>query len=379
MLRPLLLPRSDSYFAREFLLMCLAVFFGMVALIIIGDAFQQADEFTDYAQKSGVGVVTVLLMLLNYYAAFAPVIVLQWLMPLVMLLAAVIVITKSSNYNEYTVLRASGISLQRAALPFLFVALAISYVSSLTRDLYLPHLIRRKAAISNRIRPRSKRPVKVALRDGETFHIVAMGHFDSKAGTAHNLRIEIRRLDDFYNGENTYDVYAAHSAALQPAAEANDEHRNQWTPEKGARHLVQGKWQRLLAAWEEPVPTLVTRAMLERHALGMAIMTWNDLNRLAEDLDVRMEREKRRAEPWMTPLILLVAFPLILRAISRGEEPNYILNVLAGTAVCGAFYVLQMVFEGWGEQEWIRPMVAAWLPHLIFVGVGVWVYPRIEQ
>lgn len=389
MLRPLLLPRADRYFALRFLVMSLLCFLALTALVVVADIFQQVDEFQRYAKESERSTWVVLWLVIQHYATFAPLLVVQLLLPLVLLIAATLVVTQAGAANEFTVLRASGISLQRATVPFLVVALAMGYLLYMTRDLYVPFLVRKNHEINNTIRPSSVKPISMALRDGKgQVHFMSMGHFDSAKGVARNLRLEVRALRQ---GENVnemmkWQLYAAKSVELQPRVapetEAEGETEpppNQWRPVAEGKHILFTLHRIDEQPWRTPLPTFVTRAMLERHTLGMGVMSSSDLAHLSDDLDVRIERERRRTDPWMPPLLLLVTLPLVMGSLARGQHPNYVINIVLGVVTSLVFYLLRLKCLNMGLSEDLPPMVAAWLPHVIFLCVGGWLFWRLER
>jgi len=82
MAQPLILPRTDWYFTRTFLVYLLLCFTSMVALVTVADLFQRTSDFYDYAVDRHIGTWTLMLMMLKYYLSFAPMLVMAILIPI---------------------------------------------------------------------------------------------------------------------------------------------------------------------------------------------------------------------------------------------------------------------------------------------------------
>lgn len=387
---PPFLPVFDRYFGLAFLKMFGCCLLGVLGLVVLVDNLENFDEFAKFARLHGKGLGEMGWILLQHYAAYAPSLVCQYMVSALPVAAAVIVITQASLNREFTVLRASGVSMQRAVMPLLVLSFTFGLLYTLTRDLYVPTLLRKSFVMNNQLRPADIVPVKVTpMRDGEALHFTEMGHYDGDKGIAYNLRVEVRKSEDFLAGSNRFIEYRARKATLRPLVDVDnpdDVHLNQWNPEEGGTVTTQLANNRFSQPWTQPLPTLVTQAMLERQVLSEMVMTWNDLLRL-EDLEIRLEINRRLSEPFVPLAILMVVLPLALRATAAGQHPSYITNAIIGVAGCGTFYVLRNMFFSWGGSEffsqgildYIGPFLAAQGAGAVFIVIGGILLYRLES
>lgn len=381
-----LLPRTDLYFAKTFLRLLGLVFVAILGLLIVADLFQKYDEFVSYAEDSGKSTILVYFMVLQYYLTFAPAMLLRYLLPLVFMLAAILTVSTSCSNNEYTVLRSSGVSLPRAIAPILAAALVVGFLIEFSRDSYLPSLLRRGHAVATTIKPKGALPISLVLRDGDEMQAVSMGHFDQYENryVAHNLRIEVRNISNFFGGSDEFVAYTAWEAYLQPRTDPDrdpdDKRELQWKSHKKGRVWEYSRFRRDNREWSDPVPTLITPAMLERQVLGEAVMSWNDLSLLArEELDARVEMHARLSNPWALTTLLFLGITLVLRISARGGQNHMIVNIVIGVALCGAFYIVRNSFRSFGELEYISPLMAGWMPVILFGGTGTWFASRLGR
>lgn len=370
---PPFLPTFDTYFALFYLKVFIFCLFLVMGLTVLIDNLEQFDEFAKYADENGHSVWEMIPILVWHYAAYAPALLCLFMVTALPVGAAVIVITQASMNREFIVLRASGISMQRAVMPLLVLALAFGFFYTLTSDLYLPALLRKSFVMNNKLRPAEIMPVKITpLRDGENLHFVEMGHYDSDSGTAYNLRVEVRNREDFFAGRNVFTEYRARRAFLQPLLDIDnpgDTRRYQWKPDEGAQVTTQMVNNRSTRGWQEPLPTLVPPAGLERQLLTEKVMTWDDLRRF-DDLDAQLEKHRRLSEPFVSFAMLMVVIPLILGVTSSGRQPSYITNAVLAVLACGVFYVLRAGLFSWGASEYLPPLLAAQGANLFFIALG---------
>ncbi len=382
MFSPIYLPTFDKFLAINYLKIFFACIVLVLGLVLLIDLLENFDEFYKYANIHDKTTLQMAWILFKHYSAYAPSLVIQHMFSALPVAAAIIAITNAAINRELTVLRASGISLQRMLMPILIVALIIATLFSLTRDMYVPNLLRKSFVVNNRLRPAETIPLKIVLNDGDAIQFIEMGHYDGESGQAYNIRIEVRQKDDFLAGRNIFYAYRAKRASLQPyidVSNPDDEHFNKWTAEDGASILIQMNNNRIIKDWDESLPTLVTQAMLERQVLTEMVMTWDDLMRLKSDLEVQLEINNRLSEPFLPLAMLLVTLSVILRISSSGQEVSYITNSIIGVVCCAIFFMLRSTFFTLGEAGTIPPFIAAQGATFIYFIVGGLLLTHVER
>ena len=153
MFSPRYLPTYDKYIILNYLKSFFACIVLVLGLVILIDLLENFDEFYKYSNNNNKNLTQMIWILFKHYAAYAPSLIIQHMFSALPVAAAIITITNATLNRELTVLRSSGVSLQRTVLPILFVALVISTVFALTRDMYVPSLLRKSFVMNNRLPP----------------------------------------------------------------------------------------------------------------------------------------------------------------------------------------------------------------------------------
>lgn len=365
---PFGLPRVDRYFMRGYTVTCFMVTAALLALVTIGDIFQKFDNFAVYARDHQMDTVATLTMILTYYAAFVPQLVLEYMLPLIFLLAAAISVTYSCANNEYTVLRAAGISARRAFLPIPMLALLLGVAFLLTRDFFLPGMVRQAYMISQQVKPNAGYPMDITLVNGGQMQSIAIGGFTAD-GVAHNIILEIRDLEQYQRGDpdqgdNEFRAFVARTAVLEPASGGEG---YQWRPLEKAEQQLFGRFIRRAIAWTEPIPTPVTPAMLERQMLGDAVSSWKDLALMRGDNpQADFESHWRLADPVSCFILVIMGAGLAMGRMLRGSQVGYIQSVVTAMIMAAAFYSLRL----WGQSLWETGVLSSWQGAWAPIGAG---------
>lgn len=385
-LSPRFLPTYDVWFGWAYLRMFLFAFAVIFSLIVLIDNLENFDKFVNFAEKNQHTTWQMVGILIGHYAAFAPSLMCQFLVAVVPMAAAAIVATQACLRREMTLLNASGISLTRAVAPLIMLALAFGVIYFLTRDSFVPRLLRKSFVMSNQLRPADIKPLNEVVRFGDQQQHVLIGYYEAHDGAAYNISIEMRSLADYAANQNNFTLYQARRAFLQDYVnvDSNDNQfvDKQWTPDPDAPAVVKvhrnGRFVST-APWTESLPTIVRPARLERQVLTDMVMTWSDLLRSSEELDIKLEMSRRLAEPFAAAAILLVILPLILRAAAHGEPASYINNAIVCIFAYGGFFVLNSLFFSLGEKGALSPFIASQLANVLYAGAGAALFWRLEK
>jgi lipopolysaccharide export LptBFGC system permease protein LptF len=359
--------RIDWYFIRAYLKAFLIILAGLAALVAIGDMFQRFDDFIMMSRREELDFSTTAWLFLRYYSTYVPQLIFQYMLPVVMLLAASITATSSYSgprgNNEYTVIRSAGIPVLRSFFPLLLSALLIGAAFQGTRDMFLPGMVRESIAILNRLRQRVSMPTSVTVIGRGGLQTVAVGSF-SPNRTAHNIVLEARSPEAFQrgdsaSGDNDFIAYRAAAARL----EQNGIGEWQWVPVDNARKQTFTRYSRREVPWTEPVPTSLTPAMIERQTLGEAVSSWRDLIFMGDDhASAKFELHWRLADPVACCLLVLLGAGLCMGRMLRGSNATYVHAVTLSMLMAALFYIFRLAGRSLWEAGLLGPQLGVWLP-----------------
>ncbi|MCS6988075.1 MAG: LptF/LptG family permease [Chloroherpetonaceae bacterium] len=356
----------DRYIALRYLSAFLFGSLAFVAIFILIDLIEHIDDFIDRRVQP--------LAILSYYGYFLPEI-LKLIIPVSALLSALFVTGSLSKQMELTAMKAGGISLYRLLVPFFVIA---AFITAL--DFYL----------SGWLVPR-------ATREKQRFESLNLGKNFWVGGSRSNVNVmdspsrlvSIGYYDDYQ--KICYSVSAQEFSGkrllwrLDAERMLFDTTAQKWIFEKGYLRFIEGEQERLLRI--ETLDTLAlsfTAKELGESTQALELMT------LPEHRAFLISRERGGFEssdeaivkyhaklsfPFACLIVILIGVPLSAQKKRSGVALEMGISVLIGFLYMG----VQQVFGTLGYKGAVHPVLAAWMPNLVFFGVGVFITLKAQK
>ena len=364
------------YLLRQFLgplLTCLVAFNGIFVLF---DLSGHLSRFLDADLP--------LPMILKYYLGVVCTYS-HWFLPASCMLATLYSMWQLSHHSELTAMRASGISFHRLTLPFFCTAIVASLLTFANEEWLAPPL----GAWSDRLKE--------------------SGFAETNPGPAENVfftNYEANRTWRIARVDLATDETAAHISAPEPdesgfappAVEIkvrNDDGRNVWGVRADHADFLDGNWwltnPRLMSfdidGMELPdtavrvvdLPGNVPFPELTEKPRDIRIAEQKDNAHLSSREMLRKMRTSRSASaedrydfwyriaaPWACLVITLFSIPA---GITTGRQSVF-KGILLVLVTFFSFYAFSITLKYFGEKGLIPPVLAAWLPNLVFLAIG---------
>ena len=347
----------DRYVIRNMLFSYIVVFAVFVGLRIVVDLFTQIDEFTETMLPAGEVMQNMLSYygyhLFQYYQEFAgPIVV----------FAALFTLFRIRQANETIVLLSSGISLHRLLLPVAMLGIILNSLIIVNQELIIPNIAEKLArkqenALGSKIIP-------VQLQTDRN-NALLMGNLNALDGTMTDVFIIIRD-------------HQGHMTGLQHSPWAQwDDQNNQWLlQDASVLDTTSPAGIDQVNTSEVSFPTDLSPLELSLRA-SSEYLRFQSTSRLAEmsaqpyirqrmGLDLDLERHFRFTNPIINVIILLLAAPLI----TSREPKSVFLQMVKGLFVIVVAFALSFACQQLGSGH-LKPLMAAWLPVVLFGPVAV--------
>jgi lipopolysaccharide export LptBFGC system permease protein LptF len=365
------LPRTlDLYLARTFLSAYFICGVSFTGIYIMVEALTKLDRFL----KAGDPLW---LALLQYHAAMVPTIYANYLGPILSTSAAVATAVAMERGNELVPIQAAGVSVQRALAPVFVLALSFAGLNYFLQEEAIPALrapIRRAISLTRggpiRPDPFFDQAQNQLIKIGQYLPAVQMGR-----------AVEISR---YYPSGEIREKIDAQEVVWEP------EPGSQGGPDRGRWFLSHGSIQRWneggeLAQNPEGQDFARLKEPFQKRALEGGLLPI-DLETSDQDITYLSFRELK-TQLWRQPyqrhlevklhhhlafplahlLLPALAIPLVLSSGTRSS----LLAVAGSVGVSAAFYLVSSFAMNTAvNSERFSPLLAAWLPILIFGAVG---------
>ena len=329
-------------------------------LLMLGDITENLGDYLD----RGLTLREVALAYVYQQPLF-----IQWSFPIAALIAAVFTVHGMTTHREIVAAKACGISFHRIIVPIVVVGVMLTGVA-----LGLTELVPRGNRVAARIL-RDEDPRRSWRTDfvyksesGLTWQVARL-----TAGDGRMSEVVIERPP------------TRESAGLHVLAEAATwDSIDGWTLRRGylrtlrpdsAERSIEFDRLRMAQVNEKPEELLESPREPEE-------MTYAEIDRLARIIErtggnareLLVEREQKISIPLATLVVILFAAPLATSSKRGGTA--YGIGVSLGTVL---FYILMLRVSGaFGEAGTLSPLVAAWLPNIVFLAAAAVLMVRVR-
>jgi lipopolysaccharide export system permease protein len=359
----------DRYLLRELLVplaYCLGgflVFYVAFDLIFHIRSFQEKHlGFTDMAA---------------YYAVTLPELLVVQVIPVSLLLALLYVMTNHSRHNELTAMRAAGVSLWRLSLPYLGVGVFLGGVVFAMNELLVPPSAQKAKEILQSRQPLENRshPKVVFAFENRQWAISAFNPTTSEM-TDPNIQWNLgggkRRTLSAARGEFTNG-----QIVLEKVEE--------WDESAGGS--MQTNYARVALTLPETADwirvAMKVLAVNPDEAAKKPQLSLSEIRAylrpkppMTPDLRATLmtQFQGRLAEPFTCLAVVLIALPFG----ARTGRHNVFAGVASSVFICFAFFIMQRLSMGLGVGGKLPPVLAAWLPNLVFGVTGLVMIWRVR-
>jgi LPS export ABC transporter permease LptG/LPS export ABC transporter permease LptF len=360
----------DGYVLREFLNTFVMVLVSFVLLLLVFTFFELLGDII----RNRTPLVTVGEYLINLTPNMF-----YNITPLGVLVAVLVTFGVLTRTNEFTAMKATGISLYRVMVPILVVSALIAVAQFLFDQSYLPTANRRQEALRSVIKGR---PAQTFLRPDQKW---IFGRQDpGKPGRIFYYQFFDQHEDRFAN--LTVFEFNPENFALSRRIFASNVHwepqLQQWIFEHGWERRFDGEAVSSFAQFNvESFPEINEPPQyFKKESLQSQEMTFGELQRYIRDLGqsgfdtkhLSVQLNIKLAYPIITIVMAVLAIPFALSMGKRGS----LTGIAAAIGVAIAYWVLKSTFEALGDVNFLPTLLAAWSPDLLFGFTGAYLLLR---
>ncbi len=356
----------DDMILRDF-----ALYLSMVlaTFLILALVFTFFELLTDIVRNK-VPVI----MLAEYLLNLSPSL-LYLMAPVAVLLAVLITFGLLEKSSELTAMKATGISIYRAALPVIVICGIFAAAMFVFDQLYIPHTNKEQEILRNQIKGKPPQTYLQADRKwifGQNNDIFYYQVFDPDTNQLGGVSI-------FEFDPNTFQltrrIYAAH-AHWEPSL-------NKWVFEQGWIRKLSGTSIQDYRTFDVATFNELTEdpSYFKKEVKQSSEMNYEELQRYISDLEqsgfdtvrLKVQLEKKLAFPLITLVMAILAVPFA----ASGRKGGALGGVVIAIAIAVVYWVTAGLFEAMGNANQLPAMLAAWAPDFIFALAGGYFLLRV--
>ncbi len=349
--------KIDFYIIKKFL----GTFFLAISLIIIiVIVFDMSENIDDLIQSQA----PLSEIIFDYYLNFIPYFV-NLFSPLFTFIAVIFFTSKMASHSEIVAILSSGISFGRMIRPYMITASFLTILSFYLANFLIPHtninlLNFKYTYIKNKY-----------YNDNRNIHMqIAPGTY---------IYVESFNVDD--NKGNRFTLEQFNKGVLYYKMSANnitwDSIKQKWAINNYSIHLINGLEEKIISGTKKDTALALTPDDFRRKLDNMDVMNFSQLRkfikneRLKGSENIRfyeVEKDKRVAFPFATFILTLIAVSVSSRKVRGGIG----MHIAFGMALTFAYILFMRITETFATYGNLPPIVATWLPNIIFAGIALY-------
>lgn len=358
--------RIDRYIVAKYLTTFLVALGLIIAISIVFDISEKIDDFMGKHGK----VPSTQEIVLDYYLNFIPYFA-GLFAPLFVFISVIYFTSRMAYRSEIIAILASGVSYRRFVAPFVGTALFVSLVLIVMVNFVIPVSNHKKVKFERTyFGQRSWDPRNIHRRIG-TGEFLYMEYWNTKA--MNGTKFSIERFDA--SGLRT---------KLMAQNIRYDTLTKRWTLNNILIREIDGLKEHISRSDVMDTTFSFTPQYFADRNLDVTTMNWFELNTFIEEETSMgstviayylVEKYKRLATPFSTVILTLIAVPLAGRRVRGGIG----LHIGIGIGIGFTYIFFDKVSTTYAFSGLISPLLAVWLPNIVFLFVGFYLLGKAQR
>ncbi len=356
----------DRYILGKFVGTYLFAIAMIIVIVVVFDYVEKVDDFIQmHAPVSAI--------IFDYYFKFVPFFINQF-SALFTFIAVIFFTSKLAYQTEIVAMLSGGMSFRRLMWPYFLGALFITSLS-LVLSLWIIPMTQKDCVafeqkyIARRVREQYDRHIYRQVEPG-TF--VYVRGFSKSTSVASFFALEK------FEGSRIVGTLEASEVKFDPTSK-------HWTAQRYTQRTFDDKGVEQFTQHRN-LDTVINLDVVELGRLTEFLTTMNivELNdflkqQRAKGSDsirqIEVERHARFSYPFGTFILTLIGVALSSRKVRGGTG----LHIGIGITLCFSYIMLTRVFEEFAKGGSMPTMVAVWLPNVLFLLVGIYLYHKAPK
>ena len=356
------LKRLDRYIIVKFIGTYVFAIMLIISLAIVFDVNENLNKFAEYHAPLRA-------IIFDYYANFVPYFS-NLFSPLFVFIAVIFFTSKLAGNSEIVAMLAAGVSFKRLLRPYMFSCVLIAMLSYYLSAYVIPHgtVIRQNFEVKYKNKTNITSAENVQLQVGKGI-IAYIQHYDNNMKKGYGFS-----LDKFENKK-----LVSHMTAMEIQYDTISDTKYHWTVRnwkirrlKGLREHIESGVKCDTIIQMEPTDLVYSRGQQETFTSPeLKDYISKQINRGSSNVvQYQVEYHKRIASSFASFILTIIGFSLS----SRKRKGGMGLYLGIGLALSFTYIMLQTVSSTFAINAGFPPMLAAWVPNILFALVAYFCY-----
>lgn len=351
----------DVYIIRKFLG---TFFFSLVLILLIAVVFDFAEKIDNFMEKEA----PLRAIVFDYYMNFIPYFAVLFA-PLFVFISVIFFTSKMATNTEIIAILNTGMSYRRMMLPYFLSALVIAIFTFFLTNFVIPQSNLKRMSFEDKYYRSSSRrvPVMNIHRQVSKNVNVYMESFNPISESGRNFTIE--KFDD--EGRLV--------SKLMAAVVRWDTATQKWKAINYYRRDISDSGETIITGSQIDTALIIRPQDFSRDPGFVGTMKYTELNDYIDLLKLQgsdelklflIEKHRRFANPFAVFILTLIGVSLSSKKARGGIG----MNIGIGLALSFSYILFQQFASQFSLKGDLGPMIAMWIPNLIYLAVGFVLY-----
>jgi len=346
--------KIDKYIVKAFVPSFIVCMFAICGIYIVVDAIQKIDDFIEMGVKAFT-------MATHYYGLMVPVFIAQ-LFPAITLISVSLVLVRFVKNNEILAMQVAGINLYRIMLPIFVLSIFLSFLAVINQEIVIPTFAEKLQKVEQTTFE-DKEKKNILVGDEENRLLFRVWLFNIVEESLESVYV----VGKHENGRKKFTISAEKGKWTDG---------NSWLLLNVVKHNYDesGNWiAPALQMDNYLLETTLSPVQLSKVDINPALKSFKELKELRrkepENDRYSVMYHTRVVYPLTNFILLFLGIPVVV-GFERMSK-NIFLRVGISILICCAFFVLSYICASLGNIGILQPVLAAWLPVIIFSCFGL--------
>lgn len=356
------LKRLDWYIIRKFIGTYVFAIILIISLAIVFDVNENLEKFSRFHAPLNA-------IVFDYYVNFVPYFS-NLFSPLFVFIAVIFFTSKMAGNSEIVAMLAAGVSFKRLLRPYMFSCVLIALLSYYLSAYIIPHgtVIRQNFEAKYKNRTKNTSAENVQLQVGKGI-IAYIQHYDNNQRKGYGFS-----LDKFENKK-----LVSHMTAMEIQYDTISDSKFHWSARNWKIRQLKGLKERITSGTKldtliqmEPTDLVYSKGQQETFTSPeLKEYISKQIDRGSGNVvQYQVEYHKRIASSFASFILTIIGFSLS----SRKRRGGMGLYLGIGLALSFTYIMLQTVSSTFAVNAGFPPILAAWIPNIIFACVAYYCY-----
>jgi lipopolysaccharide export system permease protein len=360
----------DWYILRQFLVTFIFSILTITVIAVVIDTSEKTDDFV----KSGLSFMQIIT---KYYFGFVPFIV-AMIFPLIVFISVIFFTSRMAARTETVAILASGVPFPRMMRPFLMGGFLLALTLWLGVRYVIPHANELYSSFQSEYIDKNStyRPGDAANGNDFFFRVdsitfVGLKNYDTSSKSANNFFLDrLRGNKVFYN--------------LRAEGVHWDTATKNWQLTQVTERKIDGLREDMKIIDKINMNLNVLPKDLRHDEYIKDKLTTPELNEFIHSEEVRgseglntykVEKYRRDATPFAVIILTIIGVSVSARKTRGGSG----LNLAFGIVMAASYVVMDKFSTVFSTKGDLPPMLAAWLPNIIYTIIAFFIYRRAPK